>query len=147
MTKQKDSTERDRAAEKELDEWRIKWAGTPIVDRVFAAVSPAKRKRRGHPGKPDPAVLGVLLTVVGLEKCGMSLAAAKKEAANRHCLNLRSVQGYYNKSIARGRGREYAEMAISSAATDGRWRWIAHSGRLRDEEIRKLKERNCFREN
>jgi hypothetical protein len=80
----------EQQAGKELLEWARKWKHTDIADTIIDHMAGKDRQSRGR-AFDAPAIM---MTVVLLEKIGMTEAAAKKQAAERFHTTLRNVQSY-----------------------------------------------------
>jgi hypothetical protein len=132
-----DDEREDRALE-ELCDWIVKWQETDLGCNIFEMLkfaTGAQKRGRGHPGKKKQDVMSLVMTVAFLEKCGEEEAAAKKIAADRHCMNLRSVQEYFRKHG--GEARQIANNFMASGAPLN-WPRMARHTRLLEDEVRKL---------
>jgi hypothetical protein len=128
----------EHQAMKELWEWSRKWEHTAIAGAICGFMEGGER-RRARGAVFDR--IAIVLTVVLLEKIGMTEAAAKKQAAERFCTSLRNVQ--YHVAQLGAPCRQMVDFAIAEIAKRGAgWADPPYSfgPQLTQEEIRKLNE-------
>jgi hypothetical protein len=118
----------EQQAQKELLEWYRKWKHTDIAGAICNFVI-GDRQPRGRAFD----VPAIVITVILLEKIGMTEAAAKKQAAERFHTTLRNVQSY----IARNgtEARQFADLMLAEGVQEWPQEW-----RLTPEEKQKLNE-------
>jgi hypothetical protein len=125
----------EQQAMEELFEWSRKWKHTDIAGSICGLMGEGGDRRRARGPAFDG--VGIVLTVVFLEKMGMTEAAAKKEARKRYCADLRNVQLYvarFGPTV-----RAMLDFAVTNLVTG--WEHNPSAGpRLTQEEIRKLNE-------
>jgi hypothetical protein len=106
----------EQQAGKELLEWARKWKHTDIADTIINYMAGKDRQSRGRAFNA-PAIM---MTVVLLEKIGMTEAAAKKQAAERFHTTLRNVQSYVARDGAEA--RQLADLMLAEGVkTSGKW--------------------------
>jgi hypothetical protein len=133
LSKRAREEDHERQAEKELLEWARKWRHTDISQTICDHMA-GNRRPRGR-AFDAPAIV---MTVVLLEKIGMTEAAAKKQAAERFHTTLRNVQSY----IVWGgtEARQLVDLTLTEAAkTGGKWSDLLPA-RFTPEEKQKLDE-------
>jgi hypothetical protein len=137
LVKRAHEEDHEQQAEKELLEWARKWRHTDIADTIIDHMGGYGRRSRGR-AFDAPAIV---VTVVLLEKIGMTKAAAKKQAAERFHTTLRNVQSYIARDGAEA--RQLADLMLAGARkTSGEWLDLSPA-RLTPKEKQKLDEITC----
>jgi hypothetical protein len=131
LIKRAHEEDHEQQAGKELQEWARKWRHTDIAETIIDHMVGGSRRSRGR-AFDEPAIV---ITVILLEKIGMTEAAAKKQAAERFHTTLRNVQSY----IARD-GTEARQLADLMLADVGEGASNFLPARLTPEERQKLDE-------
>jgi hypothetical protein len=115
LLKRAHEEDHEQQAQKELLEWYRKWKHTNIAEAVCNFVVGDRRSRGRAFDVP-----AIVITVVLLEKIGMTEAAAKKQAAERFHTTLRNVQSYVARDGAEA--RQLADLMLAEGVkTSGKW--------------------------